>query len=266
MTVDAPSPPDAAPRADVVTIWYQSTESLGPDDLAAMDALLSEEEQVRAARFVFDRDRRDFTAAHALLRRALSHEGATDPRAWRFDVGSHGKPSVVEGQAGSPPLAFNVSHTHGLVACAVARGTNLGVDVERTGRVVSASAIWSRYFAPSEVAMLNAIGEGLSARPFIELWTLKESYIKAIGTGLAHGLSSFAFAFDGPHGMRFLPPPDTTAADWQFLLVEPLAESRLAVAVARGAPPKTWRFVVHDVSPEPRTASRLRASDALPST
>jgi hypothetical protein len=50
----------------------------------------------------------------------LSRFGETSPEDWRFDTDAHGKPSVVTSQAGVPPLVFNLSHTHGLVACAVA--------------------------------------------------------------------------------------------------------------------------------------------------
>src|SRR5262245_17240681 len=165
-----------------------------------MAEVLSTEERARRDRFVFDRDRRDFVAAHALVRRLLSRAGDTRAADWRFDIDAHGKPWVVTSQAGKPPLVFNLSHTHGLVACAVARGTTLGLDVERVDRIASGPDIAGRFFAPSEIRMLDRHAPDDYTGRFIELWTLKEAYIKAVGTGLAHPLDSFAFSFDGEAG------------------------------------------------------------------
>ena len=167
-----------------IAVWYRRTESLSDSDLQAIDAVLSDEERLRRDRFVFERDRRDFAAAHALLRTVLSTYEATPPGEWRFERDRHGKPFVSAPQAGTPPLAFNLSHTRGCVCCAIARAARVGVDVERLGRVTDASEIAERYFAAEERRMLKACGADESQARFVELWTLKESYIKAIGLGL----------------------------------------------------------------------------------
>jgi len=53
--------------------------------------------------------------------------------------GEDGKPFILSsgGQAtsGGEPPSFNVSHTRGLVACAIAQHMVVGVDVERADRV-----------------------------------------------------------------------------------------------------------------------------------
>jgi hypothetical protein len=53
-------------------IWYQATDSF--DDRATRNAmaLLSSAERDNCSRFAFERDRRDYAAAHGLLRSALS--------------------------------------------------------------------------------------------------------------------------------------------------------------------------------------------------
>jgi 4'-phosphopantetheinyl transferase len=229
--------------ADEVVVCYQVTEGLDPSALEAMAGVLSAEERARRDRFVFDRDRRDFAAAHTLLRRMLSRYGLTRPEDWRFDTDAHGKPSVVASQAGSPPLVFNLSHTHGLVACAVARGTSLGVDVERVDRVTSGPEIARRFFTDSEVRILDACMPDDYASRFIELWTLKEAYIKAVGTGLAHPLDSFAFSFAGTSGLQFASPPGVAASDWQFVLAVPTPNHRLALAMS-GSASRPWRIAI----------------------
>lgn len=241
--------------ADEVAVCYRLTEALDAAALGAMAAVLSAEERARRDRFVFDRDRRDFVAAHALARRMLARYAETSPEDWQFDTDTHGKPSVVAGQAGMPPLVFNLSHTHGLVACAVARGTSLGIDVERVDRMTMGPEIAARYFAAAEIRMLDAHAPEEYAGRFIELWTLKEAYIKAVGTGLAHPLDSFAFAFEGESGLRFAAPPGVAASDWQFLLAAPTANYRLAIAVS-GSVGRPWRVTMQRAEREAGAAVR----------
>src|SRR5437879_2168568 len=95
-----------------LSIGGVTVESLDADDdlLARSHALLDEEEQARAARFVFDADRRRYIVAHARLRRVLAHELALDARAVRFTADSHGKPEIAADQ-NPHALRFNLSHS-----------------------------------------------------------------------------------------------------------------------------------------------------------
>ena len=72
------------------------------------------------------------------------------------------------------------------------------------------------------------------SRRFCELWTLKESFIKAIGTGLQTPLADFAFEdidSDTP-SIRMLVPELESDLRWQFFSVEPRPGYIGAVAVA----------------------------------
>ena len=232
--------------SDEVAVWYRTTELLDPSELHAMARVLSDDERTRVDRFAFTRDRRDFTAAHALLRYALSRHGGRPEAEWQFETNRHGKPSVVAEQSGTPPLVFNLSHTKGFVACAVARGTRVGIDVERVRLRVDARELAARYFAPSETRTLDTADPHDYQARFTELWTLKEAYIKALGVGLTLPLDSIAFAFEGEAGLRFIGPEDR--AVWQFLLAVPSADVRMALAVHRGSPECRWRLNLHPAS------------------
>jgi 4'-phosphopantetheinyl transferase len=158
-------------------------------------AILDEGERVRAARFVFEQDRRAYTAAHALLRHALSERAGVEPTAWRFAAGSHGKPYLSKQPAGFD-LRFSLSHCRSMVAVAIAQGLEVGVDVEACGRAVDLE-IANSCFAPDEIAMLNALPQPEQQRDlFTKLWTLKEAVIKATGAGLSQPLESFSIEFD----------------------------------------------------------------------
>ena len=229
---------------DEVRVWYRFTAAITDAEVEVLSALLSDDERARARRFVFARDRRDFTAAHALLRKSLSlYDSEVAPDAWILQGADGHKPSIA---APRTALAFNLSHTHGLVACAVARDTAVGVDVESIERLSSGRDIAQRFFSPFECRGLDACEPSAYTRRFIELWTLKESYLKGIGTGLSHPLDNFSFDLDRSPAIAFVAPPDVNTADWQFMLAAPAPNYRLAVAVRRTAATARYRIVMHD--------------------
>jgi 4'-phosphopantetheinyl transferase len=240
--------------ANEVRVWYRLTESIRDDERRDLDDALSADERERCHGFVLAHDRRDFAAAHALVRRTLSLYGDLLPFEWRFDTNSHGKPVIVAGQ--STTLAFNVSHTRGLVACAVAHGTQLGVDVESINRPAARRDIAARCFSAAENRRLDAYPPHDYARRFVELWTLKESYIKAIGTGLNHPLDTCSFALAGDCGIEFDAPGETAPAEWQFALAAPAPGYCLAVAVRCASARRRYRITLQNAD---ATDDMLRA-------
>ena len=214
-----------------VEVRYQFTDALTADDTARGLELLSAAERTRAARFVFDRDRIAFVAAHALLRRVLSAHGEVPPAEWTFVENAFGKPALEPGHDG---LTFNLAHTRGLVACAVCRQGEVGLDVEAIRPDMQSLDIARRFFSSAELAALESCADGDRPARFTDLWALKESYVKAIGQGLSHALDTFSFTLTPPSRIVFQPPPGD-AATWQFALFAPSPHHRLAVAVTRGA-------------------------------
>ena len=238
-----------------ITVWYRRTDTLSATELDSIGSVLSQEEQARSKKFILNRDRRDFIAAHALARNALARCGSIAPEAWRFETDIYGKPVIIRSQSGTPPLSFNISHTHGLVACVIARGITVGIDVERINPVMAPREIAARYFAQSEIDFLQSCpGEEFAIR-FLDFWTLKESYLKAIGKGLLIPLDSFAFSFHR-NEVRFTPPSNDCAV-WQFLLAG-CKDHRLAVAATPGNAGQPKRIALHSAdSDEYRTMNPL---------
>jgi 4'-phosphopantetheinyl transferase len=220
-----------------VEVLTLQTDAVPPDVVARARRLLSDDERQRADRFVNAADRRTYTLAHALARTALSAHAPTPPTEWRFDLNPYGCPSVVDAQAGTPRLSFNLSHTAGLVAVAIARGRPVGVDVERVDRRVS-DGVAERYFAPAEVAALHALPAAEQPRAFFDYWTLKEAYIKARGLGLAIPLDAFAFTLRPPQlpTVGFVDGFDDRADRWQFWQEWPTPAHRLSLAIERHGP------------------------------
>jgi 4'-phosphopantetheinyl transferase len=197
-------------------------------------AMMSPDEHDRMARLVFERDRRRFLLTRALVRTMLSRYAHIPPAQWSFVTNVHGRPEIVDHQPGVPDLRFNISHTDGLIACAVTIGREVGVDVEHIGRRLTHD-VAGRFFAPREVSDLTKLPGEEQQRLFYDYWTLKEAYIKARGFGLALPLADFAFILSPSCAPRitFEPSLDDDPATWQFAQDWPTPHHRLAVAVRR---------------------------------
>jgi 4'-phosphopantetheinyl transferase len=211
-----------------VTIWFRVTRSMSAQAIDQARSMLSLDERARSDRFVFERDRRDFVAAHALLRGMLSHYGQLPPDGWKFASEASGKPFLID----QSELQFNIAHTRGLVACALSLAGPIGIDVESTDSERDIDAISEKHFALTEVTQLRACEEVAHRQMrFTELWTLKEAYLKALGAGLLRSLDEIAFHFSGASDLQATTQGNSIHVDWKFGLFAPLDNYRLAVAV-----------------------------------
>jgi 4'-phosphopantetheinyl transferase len=233
---DSPQSPGLSYRANRLdaegglAVWWLATEAAKPSDIERWLGSVDREERERAFRFRTEADRREFIAAHALLRTMLTHYLEVPPLAWRFFVDANGKP-WIDPHVGPHGIQFNISHTRGLVAVALASRGAIGVDVEEIDDTKADLAIAEAYFARSEVEMLQQAPPSERTRCFFRLWTLKEAYIKAIGKGLSAPLSSFAFTFE-PIRIAFLPGSED--ANWRFAIIP--ASNRHVLSIATDRP------------------------------
>jgi len=209
-----------------------------PDDLLEEEAaqaclnLLTEEEQARVARFKFERHQRESLATRALIRTALSFYRPIPPRAWRFKTNEHGKPAVDNQSGQDPGLRFNVSNSVGLVVCLVAEGAEVGVDVEPFERAEQILRLAPEVFSGLEQAQLEGLEGAAKEDRALSLWTLKESYIKARGMGLALPLDKFSFSFGSAEEIRLEIDPslDDDGSRWRFCQLD-YAGHRIAAMV-----------------------------------
>jgi 4'-phosphopantetheinyl transferase len=180
------APPLAAAE---VHVWLAPL-ALTEDAISRLEAVLSDEERRRAERFHFRRDRLRYIAGRGQLRELLGEYLGREPSAVRLWYTSHGKPGLV-GEDNPGDLRFNVAHSEDLILYAVTRGREVGVDVERA-RPLEWRELAARYFAPREVAELNALAPAAQEHAFFACWTRKEAYIKALSFGLTVPLDRFA--------------------------------------------------------------------------
>lgn len=195
--------------SSTVTVWTMQVGAPSAAALSRWHAVLDNREIGQAARFHADKDRNLYIAAHALTRALLAYMGQKPAAAWQFSETENGKPEIIDNESN---LEFSVSHTAGLVACAVARFP-VGIDTELRDRKQEQVDIAQIVLAPSELALLIAYPLNRHQEVFLRLWTLREAYVKATGQGISFPREDFAFMLD-PLGVQFA--DGNLCAHWQF--------------------------------------------------
>jgi 4'-phosphopantetheinyl transferase len=201
--------------------------------------ILDPEERARAVRFPGQEQRDAFTAAHALVRTALSAYGRRSPEEWRFAISPQGRPTVLD----SGELSFSLTHAGSRAAVAIAAGPALGLDLEPVPSERDALPIARRFFTETEWDWLSGLPPGDRCAGFAALWTVKEAVLKARGYGLTESLRSVEVDLDpsgrrvgvrapgGPWALRSWSPQP----GWFAALAVP-TDTRLEVATFRARP------------------------------
>jgi medium-chain acyl-[acyl-carrier-protein] hydrolase len=216
--------------------------------------LLSADEEDRARRFHFPRDRDRFTVCRGALRALLGRYLAHDPARLRFAYGTHGKPAPAAGG-----LRFNVTHADGLALLAITGGREVGVDLERVRPGMATEEIAARYFSAREVAALRSVPPNLRTEAFFNCWTRKEAYLKATGDGLMRALDRFDVTLSPGEPAALLANRDepAEARRWSLRELSPGPGFVGAVAVEG----QSWKLWCGDLRGEP---AAWRAPNACP--
>jgi 4'-phosphopantetheinyl transferase len=151
---------------------------------------ISEEARSKIERFVRPEDAHRTLIANILIRALLCEKLNVTNRELIFDKNMYGKPFLVD----NPSLHYNISHSGEWVVCAI-DDLPIGIDVERIQTIDL--GISDRFFSSVECEDLLNKASNQKLAYFYDLWTLKESYIKAEGKGLSIPLNSFAIRLEG---------------------------------------------------------------------
>lgn len=144
--------------------------------------------RAKADRFRFEKDKRLCVAAGALLQYALQLENVRKPS---IKVTSNGKPFL----AGEESVYFNLSHSEGMVMCAIA-DKEVGCDVEKKAELDQELVEYA--MTEYEIGRIYGLESDTEQQEmFFRFWTLKESYMKAIGLGI--GLEPKSFGMRALH-------------------------------------------------------------------
>ena len=210
-----------------IQLWWTSV-SRADDHLDQLSEIFDADEQLRAGRFKVEAGRRRFVAAHIMLRVVLGRTVGAPPGQLRFRAGARGKPSLAAPDAGPTPR-FNLSHSGDVAVVAIA-DAELGVDVEAHRPVTNAERLATRFFSEGERRWLSLQSEGRRDAAFLSIWTCKEAYLKAIGSGIAMQLCALEIDPDRPAIARISNDPHAAAA-WSILRADLPIAAECAVAI-----------------------------------
>ncbi len=211
------------------------TRQLSAQDYTKAARIMSASELARAETFV--RGKTTYIASRWLLRRTLGAYLKVAPETLVFARSDKGKP-YLPGQA----LQFSLSHSEHWAVLAVGYAESIGVDIESLKRSRNLSAIAERYYHPSEFAQLQQLGEGEQTSYFYRLWTLKEAFFKALGSGISTGLEKITFGIEGEKiqgviDQSLIDNTVTAGAGWHFFQWALSDDHYLALASKSPMPP-----------------------------
>ncbi|CAL8350760.1 unnamed protein product [Lota lota] len=166
---------------------------------------IQREEKERIGHFMFARDAKSAMAGRLLLRKFVCERIAVPWSEIQLARSPRGKPYLAT-TTHTPPLgrearrwSFNISHQGEYAVLAAEQGLQVGVDVMKTTMPGSSSVsdffrIMTRQFTEYEWSVIQSSGsERQQLAAFYRHWALKESFIKAIGTGLGFNLQRAEF-------------------------------------------------------------------------
>jgi 4'-phosphopantetheinyl transferase len=219
----------------VVDLWLVCVRDVCEQLMHRYLDQLDSEERARAGSYKRGAQRREYVISRMLLRNTLSEYAAIQPQEWRFVRTLHGRPEITREQAVDAPLAFSLSHTSEMIALVVCRRQLVGVDIERIRNSLPHLSIANRFFAGVEASDLRKAREVDRPKRLCELWTLKESYLKARGVGLTVPLDTVAFTFprDGCVDMRLDAVLNDVATRWTLWQLRPANDHIVSICVER---------------------------------
>lgn len=162
-------------------------------ELNYLEAHVSADRIERSRKYKAELDRRRSLGVEALLNYALqeTYPFLSSPVKLEKDV--HEKPHLIsllgQTESGGPnQIEFSLSHSGSYAACAIA-SVPVGIDIER--HKSDNAGVARRFFTRSECEDIT------DDERFYLYWTLKESFLKAVGQGLSLPMNSFSVILNG---------------------------------------------------------------------
>lgn len=218
-------------------VWFVFQDRVR--DAALLDRyreLLTERERSGEFRFHFPEDRHRYLLTRALVRTVLSLYAPISPTEWTFVANAHGRPEIANKAMSAAGLSFNVSHTRGVVMMGVSRDRAIGVDTENVRQSPASMELAEQFCSSYEIAELRREpDENRRSERLLEIWTLKEAYVKARGVGLSMPLHQISFSL--PEGRGIELAFDGSVHDhrdnWAFWMLRASPDHPAAVCVAK---------------------------------
>ena len=224
-----------------VHVWRANLD-LPTATIDSLTTCLSRDEIERANKFRFPQHQTRFIAARGILRQLLGNYLQINSCDLKFAYSDRGKPRLADflTNATNQQLQFNLSHSQNYALYGFTYNSSIGVDVEHLRELPDALKIAQRFFSPREYQLIYNTPPPEQPAVFFTLWTAKEAYLKAVGTGLAGSLDQVEIDVN-PSRLLAINGSQETAASW--LLYPCVPSINYLGAIATNADISTTRAV-----------------------
>jgi 4'-phosphopantetheinyl transferase len=187
--------------------------------------------------------RNRWVRSRVALRRIIATHCKLEPADIRFEYGPFGKPRLPAANRKGPPVHFNMTRSGNMCLIAICHDRPIGIDVEQLAPHGAVDRIARQLFTPEETVAIERLVGLARERAFLNVWTRKEAYLKAVGLGLQRSARSFQVSSEDGTGTMISIDGDTPSA-WRLVPLAPESDfvGTLAVRDGRRAPQRDIRF------------------------
>lgn len=158
-------------------VFVLDISGIGEDNYIQYLNILPEWRRLKAEKCTVDKEKYRSIGTGLLLMYGCKYFGVNASNEEVVEK-EHGKPEFASGV-----IKFNLSHS-GKMAAGIFGETESGIDIQVIRPINGKIA--RRYFLPEEFDYVSD-----DSVKFNQIWSLKESYLKAVGSGLTKSLDSF---------------------------------------------------------------------------
>lgn len=218
------------PNSKEVTIW-KLPRSSSCHLSSILSEYLSKEEQVRAGYFKFEALKREYMIRHGLCKMLLANYLGLSPKKIQFEYNRNSKPKVKKSI--NDKIEFNVSHSKDWIIVAISFDAPIGVDIEYIRQNRELLQIAKSFFTRMEYELLLKLPLAERTIAFYKIWTRKEAYIKALGTGLSLSLNSFYVKSTNAESTEIYCSKTNKLLDWSCFNLELNTQNYSSTLVAK---------------------------------
>lgn len=215
-----------------VHLWHVNDEEITNNELiASYTSYLSKDELEQHNRFHFEGRRHQYLITRMLVRYVMSLYSDIAAEDFIFAKNDYGKPFVKNQNI---RIDYNLSHTKKMIVLAVTVDADIGVDVEYLDRKTDCLKLAKSMFSKSEYTQLCELPSEKKKEHFFDIWTLKESYIKARGMGLSIPLGDISYSLDDTGITVFFESSREDDPDsWKFWNIQVNSEHKISLAIKK---------------------------------
>ncbi|MBN1646471.1 MAG: 4'-phosphopantetheinyl transferase superfamily protein [Spirochaetales bacterium] len=173
----------------MIRIYYSDISRFSSNDLEHQYKKILQKyplkETEKLTGFRYDVDKKRLVAGKLLLLKALSDVNIYC-KANDFSYSAYNR-IFLPGSG----YDFNISHSGALAACGIISDAVIGIDIEKKSDI-DFTGIAGSVFSDAELKFVFENSKEVKNR-FFQIWTLKESYCKALGIGISISLNKISF-------------------------------------------------------------------------